>query len=67
MKEGTDKRKDHGAMDEPFQNKFYKLDTITFLVWKIWSHSTSATRSYGRLSGRKAGKLADKIVLNLKN
>jgi len=37
--------------------QFHKLDAITFLVWKIWSHSTSVTRSYGWL--------ADEIVLNL--
>ena len=41
------------------------LDATTFLVWKIWSHSTSTTRSYGRLAGWKAGRQADKIVLNL--
>jgi len=33
------------------------VDAITFPVRKIWSHSTSATGSYG--------KQADKIVLNL--
>jgi len=38
-------------------------------VSKIWSHSTSATESYGRLfgkqAGRQAGWQADEIVLNL--
>jgi len=49
-----DKRKDHGAVDIPFsEQQFHKLDTITFLVWKIWSHSISATGSYGRLVGRR--------------
>jgi len=46
-----------------------KLDAITFLWWKIWSHSTSATGSYGRLAGWQAGRQAlrqsDEIVLDL--
>jgi len=57
-----DKRKDHGALDEsPSEQQFHKIDTIIFLLWKIWSHSISSTRFYSRL----AGWLADEIVLNL--
>jgi len=46
MKKAMDKKKDHGT-------QIHKLDAITFLVCKIWSHSSSATRSYGRQAGRQ--------------
>jgi len=49
-----DKNKDYGVVDEPSsEQQFCKLDMITFLVWKIWSHSTGATGSYGRLASRR--------------
>jgi len=59
-----DKRKDHDAVDEPSSEKqFCKLDAIAFIVWKIWSHSTSTTWSYGMQSGSQASWLANKIVV----
>jgi len=62
-----DKRKDHGAVDDPSLNyQFHKLDTIIFLVGKICSHSTSATRSYSRLAGRLADEIRSAKFENFK-
>jgi len=60
MKLKKDKRKDHGTVDEPSsEQQFCKLDAITFLVGKNWSHIALV------LPGLMAGWLVDEIVLNL--
>ena len=50
-----DEKKLHGAVDKSSsEQQFCKLDTITFIVQKIWSHTHSAGGSYGRQSNRQA-------------
>ena len=36
-------------------NQFCKSDAITFVVWKIWSHTPSASGSYSRQSDKNTG------------
>ena len=49
-----DEKNHHGALDKPSsEQQFRKSDVITFVVWKIWSHTPSATGSYGRQAGRQ--------------
>ena len=45
-------------MDKRFsEQQFRKSDTITFVMYKFYSHSTSGTGSYSRLADRRnAGK-----------
>ena len=50
-----DEKKFHGAVDKSSSEQhFRRLDTITFVVRKIWSHTPSASGSYGSLAGRQA-------------
>ena len=47
-----DEKKLHGTVDESLsEQQFHKSDAITFVVWKIWSHTPTASGSYGRQSG----------------
>ena len=56
-----DEKKLHGAVDESSsKQQFRTLDTITFVVRKIWSHTPSASGSYGRQAGRQS----DEIVID---
>ena len=56
------KRKHHGAVEKrSSEQQFRSFNTIMFVVWKIWSHTTSATKSFDRL----AGSQADETLLNL--
>ena len=43
------------------KQQFLKSDTITFAVQKIWSHTPSASGSYGR----SAGQESDEILVDL--
>jgi len=52
-----DEGKNHGRVNKTSSEQM----AITFVVWKNWTHSTSSTR----LHVWQAGKLIDKIVLNL--
>ena len=50
-----DKKNHRGAVDKSSSEQhFRRLDTITFVVRKIWSHTPSASGSYGSLAGRQA-------------
>ena len=49
MKLLKDEKKHHGAVEQSsLEQQFHKLDTITFVVLKMWSHTPSASGSYGR-------------------
>ena len=53
-----DEKNHHGALDKSSsEQQFHKSDVITFVVWKIWSHTPSATGSYGRPAGRQADEI----------
>ena len=43
------------------KQQYLKSDTITFAVRKIWSHTPSASGSYGR----SAGQESDEILVDL--
>ena len=47
---------DHGEVDEsPLEQQIHESANYTLIVRKNWSPRPSATRSYGRQAGRKAG------------
>ena len=53
-----DEKKLRGAVDKSSSEQhFRRLDTITFVVW---SHTPSASGSYGSLAGRQLSRLADR-------
>ena len=50
-----DEKKLCGTVDKSSSEQhFHKSDTITFVLSKIWSHTPSASGSYGSLAGRQA-------------
>ena len=54
-----DEKKLRGAVDKSSSEQhFRKLDTIIFVVGKIWSHTPSASGSYGSLAVQQAGRPA---------
>ena len=54
-----DEKKLHGTVDKSSSEQhFYKSDTITFVVQKIWSHTPSASGSYDRQAGSLEGSPA---------
>ena len=66
-----DEKEHHGAVDEPSsEQQFHKS---TFVVCKVWSHTPSASESYGRPAGRQLDKtlagrfefLADCIAMEI--
>ena len=58
-----DKRNRQGTEGKlSLEQQFCKSDAVTFAVLNFWSRTSSATRSYGRLTGC----LADEIQLIFK-
>ena len=67
-----DEKKLRGALDKSSSEQhFRKSDMITFVVWKFWSHTPSASGCYGSLAGQQSDEIredlessTDRIVRN---